>query len=58
MTERREFRPPWQDGGDSAARQVVSSRCLLPEGQPLHIEHEGEVYTLRRTRTGKLILTK
>ncbi|MBD3618681.1 MAG: hemin uptake protein HemP [Chromatiales bacterium] len=58
MTERREFRPPREDGGDSATRRVVSSRCLLPEGQPLHIEHEGEVYTLRRTRTGKLILTK
>jgi len=58
MTERRESGPPREDGGDSAARRMVSSRCLLPEGQPLHIEHEGEVYTLRRTRTGKLILTK
>lgn len=57
-TERRESRPPRADGGDAATWRVVSSRCLLPEGRPLLIEHEGEVYTLRRTRTGKLILTK
>jgi hemin uptake protein HemP len=38
--------------------QWVRSEVLLPDGQPLHIDHGGELYTLRRTRSGKLILTK
>ena len=38
--------------------QVVSSEVLLPSGGPLHIQHRGDIYTLRRTRSGKLILTK
>ncbi|MDX5374433.1 MAG: hemin uptake protein HemP [Gammaproteobacteria bacterium] len=58
MTDSHESRPPLEGRADAADRRVVNSRALLPEGQPLHIEHEGEVYTLRRTRTGKLILTK
>lgn len=37
---------------------LVSSEALLPAGRTLHIEHRGEIYMLRKTRSGKLILTK
>jgi len=36
----------------------VSSETLLAGTQALHIEHMGELYILRRTSNGKLILTK
>jgi len=36
----------------------VKSEVLLNGQQSLYIEHEGEVYVLRITRQGKLILTK
>ncbi|MFO8025477.1 hemin uptake protein HemP [Thiohalophilus sp.] len=36
----------------------MSSEVLLPAGRTLHIEHRGEIYMLRKTRSGKLILTK
>ena len=59
-------RPP-HDGGAAAsgpddkpreASRTLDSRELLgPEGV-VHIEHQGERYTLRRTRNGRLILTK
>jgi len=35
-----------------------ASRELFGGGNELHIEHNGEIYTLRQTRQGKLILTK
>ena len=35
---------------------VESDRLLGPGGE-LRIRHEGRIYTLRRTRLGKLILT-
>ena len=38
-------------------RMVPASELLGFRGL-LHIVHEGEVYTLRLTRNGKLILTK
>jgi len=31
---------------------------LMPAGQVLKLDHEGEIYTLRITRNRKLILTK
>ncbi len=42
----------------SAATQLVTSESLLGERGELKIQHNGEQYSLRRTRHGKLILTK
>ncbi len=39
-------------------RRVVDSTALLGQASELGIRHEGEIYTLRRTSKGKLILTK
>ena len=36
----------------------VSSRDLLGDTAELEIDHEGQLYRLRRTSLGKLILTK
>ena len=45
-------------GLSTAARRKLASSELLGGGNELHIEHNGEIYTLRQTRQGKLILTK
>lgn len=42
----------------ATARRKLASRDLLGGGNELHIEHNGEIYTLRQTSKGKLILTK
>ena len=42
----------------ASVRRQLASRDLLGGGNELHIEHNGEIYTLRQTRQGKLILTK
>ncbi|SEL46980.1 hemin uptake protein HemP [Ectothiorhodospira marina] len=39
-------------------KNLLSSRRLLQGRRQLHIEHMGEIYTLRLTSKGKLILTK
>ena len=39
-------------------RRQIASRELFLGGNELQIEHNGEVYTLRLTSKGKLILTK
>jgi len=36
----------------------INSSDLLAGAQEVHIEHEGQTYRLRRTKAGKLILTK
>jgi hemin uptake protein HemP len=36
----------------------VSSEWLFRDAGVVRIEHAGEVYMLRKTRSGKLILTK
>jgi len=36
----------------------MTSEALLRGASCLEIEHNGEIYTLRRTRKEKLILTK
>jgi hemin uptake protein HemP len=41
-----------------AARRMTSTRELLGGGNEVQIEHNGEIYTLRQTSKGKLILTK
>jgi hemin uptake protein HemP len=38
--------------------RVVTSREFLGESKSLIIEHEGEIYYLRATKFGKLVLTK
>lgn len=43
---------------EPAAGKVVDSRDLLREHRELRIRHEGEVYVLRVTRNGRLILNK
>ncbi len=52
-------RPASQSATPAEGQQAVvpSHRLLGPRGA-LRIEHSGELYTLRRTRNGKLILTK
>ncbi len=42
----------------TAAPPRYTSQTLFQGAATLEIEHEGERYTLRRTRQGKLILTK
>ena len=42
----------------STERREVESAALLAGGRELLIRHGGEVYTLRQTSKGKLILTK
>jgi hemin uptake protein HemP len=42
----------------SDALRVVTSRDLLQGQVCVSIEHAGAIYTLRATRSGKLILTK
>lgn len=42
----------------AVVRRQLASRDLLGGGNELQIEHNGEIYTLRQTRQGKLILTK
>lgn len=39
-------------------RRMTSTRELLGGGNEVQIEHNGEIYTLRQTSKGKLILTK
>jgi hemin uptake protein HemP len=36
----------------------IASQALFGDASLVLIEHEGETYSLRRTRLGKLILTK
>jgi hemin uptake protein HemP len=47
-----------QQGRALAPRRMTSTRELLGGGMEVQIEHNGEVYTLRQTSKGKLILTK
>lgn len=40
------------------ARRTLASEALLNGQREVLIEHDGEIYSLRHTRNGKLILTK
>lgn len=40
------------------ARRQIESSQLLAGTNELQIDHHGEIYTLRQTSKGKLILTK
>ena len=45
-------------GGTGNARQEITSRELLGGSREVRIRHADEIYTLRETSKGKLILTK
>lgn len=47
---------PREGAGPAPAR--LDSAALLDGRPEVEIAHEGELYRLRRTRAGKLILTK
>jgi hemin uptake protein HemP len=42
----------------AAKSKMVSSEKLFGDQREIRIEHLGEIYSLRLTRNGKLILTK
>ena len=44
--------------GSSSESQRINSATLFSAGDVVLIHHQGTVYTLRKTRNGKLILTK
>ncbi|MDX2218775.1 MAG: hemin uptake protein HemP [Burkholderiales bacterium] len=50
-------RPPTR-AAEAGNGSGVSSELLLGEKSELKIRHNGETYSLRKTRLGKLILTK
>lgn len=47
-----------RDGTPREAPQVIESTSLFGDRQEIGIRHRGEVYRLRVTRNGKLILNK
>jgi hemin uptake protein HemP len=55
-TEQR-TRPPKSSPAPPPEREIDSA-SLLGAGTEIRIRHSDVVYTLRRTRQGKLILTK
>jgi hemin uptake protein HemP len=48
---------PVRDASDDGQR-VIDARVLLGAARAVRIAHNGESYSLRITRLGKLILTK
>ncbi len=44
--------------GAAALPKIVSFKSLARCGEEIWIENDGQIYRLRRTRQGKLILTK
>ncbi|MBB3985167.1 hemin uptake protein HemP [Sagittula marina] len=63
MTDEREKKPmSFQIDSSSLAYADATPRydaqALIPEGTKAEIDLNGQVYTLRITRAGKLILTK
>jgi hemin uptake protein HemP len=49
---------PAREGAPRGARREISSAELLAGAREIRIRHADEVYTLRQTSKGKLILTK
>jgi hemin uptake protein HemP len=50
--------PMAREATEPHTRAPVNSTALLGTGNQLTIQHQGELYILRQTRAGKLILTK
>jgi hemin uptake protein HemP len=53
----RSATPP-RPGAPTPQPRVIDSRSLFGDQREVRIEHNGELYLLRLTRLGKLILTK
>ena len=47
-----------EPGSARIAERVIDSRTLFGQAREVRITHNGEQYSLRLTRLGKLILTK
>lgn len=59
--DRQPASPPESHGGEDRAPalpKIVSFESLSRCGDEIWIENQGQIYRLRRTRQGKLILTK
>ena len=52
-----ETEPPAEAATPTAQEPIAASE-ILQGASVLHIEHNGEIYTLRVTRNNRLILTK
>jgi hemin uptake protein HemP len=50
--------PPAERKAATSARRTVRASELFAGARVLAIEHRGEIYCLRQTSRGKLILTK
>lgn len=48
---------PAREGSPRPRREITSTE-LFAGGREIHIRHADEIYTLRQTNKGKLILTK
>lgn len=55
MTDHTDVQP---SAPPEPALPLIDSRELLGEAGELRIRHQGQEYRLRRTRQGRLILTK
>lgn len=58
MRERQPKPSPAPGRGEEGSQRTIPVRRLLDEKGQARLEHEGELYLLRVTRNGKLILTK
>ncbi len=54
--EQEQDRPPKETG--LRLPKIISFSALAPCGEEVWIENNGQIYRLRRTSQGKLILTK
>ena len=50
--------PSYATDSRTPRTSIITSAELLANGKLIHIQHRGELYSLRETRLGKLILTK
>ena len=58
LTDQERPTSPASRGRGKGAAAILSSEDLLDGRAEVMIEHNGEIYRLRHTRQGKLILTK
>lgn len=54
----KDARVPRDEESGTAPANIIDSRRLLNGRDTIDIAHQGELYRLRLTRQGKLILTK
>lgn len=58
MNDRDPPQPTSDDGIELPEHRVINSEVLLQGAKELWIRHHGELYRLRETRSGGLILGK